>query len=323
MTAIRGVVCRKSVAQTTADYSTIAAIAWDQNVYDTDGFHNAPGAATAIVIPASVNGQYGIFTATVSLALVTATSRVFLEIQKGGSSAFIGYAALDLNAGQGNGQATTSNWCNIVSSPILMNTGDSYTCRLLCADNSITVNVESSFGLYICDQANLTHRCWAQLNANQTTQNYSTPAAIVFDGADVYDTDNIHDPTTNNTKLIIPSALNGLSGVVNASVTTTLTTTNQTFALAIRKTPSGGAATLVYDGFGGNSGIGQNFAANELYSEAQTQVIQFNTGDAYEAFFYTVDTSITINKILSTRLSLWSYDISPPATPRSRGYIIR
>lgn len=49
--------------------------------------------------------------------------------------------------------------------------------------------------------------CLAKLNADQTTQNYATAAAIAWDGADEYDTDNIHNPASNNTRLSVPSGV--------------------------------------------------------------------------------------------------------------------
>jgi hypothetical protein len=47
----------------------------------------------------------------------------------------------------------------------------------------------------------------AKKAANETSANYSTAAAIPFDGTDVQDTDDFHNPSTNNARMTIPSGL--------------------------------------------------------------------------------------------------------------------
>lgn len=45
----------------------------------------------------------------------------------------------------------------------------------------------------------------AKKSANQTTANYTTATAIAFDGADEWDTDSFHDPSSSNTRMTVPA----------------------------------------------------------------------------------------------------------------------
>lgn len=46
--------------------------------------------------------------------------------------------------------------------------------------------------------------CRATMAADQTTANYTTSTAVPFDGADEFDTDNFHNPASQNTRIVIP-----------------------------------------------------------------------------------------------------------------------
>ncbi len=304
---IRGCVVNKTIAQLLVNISVgDNLIAFDASVFDTNGFHNNIINNSRITIPAAVNGQYGILTACLSITLVnTGGTNGFCYFYKNGALLGIGNAQL-LRLINGNGQSTDSNWFQITSGPILLTTGDYYEFAANIADGSITINAESNFGIYVDDHQNVTQRCLAKLNADLTTVNYSTPTAVPFAGTNVYDTDSIHDPSSNNTKLIIPSSLNGKYGVVFGNIHTSLVNFSSVQSLAIRQTPSGGAATLTYNGFGGNSSVSVNGFNNGAIN-TQTNLVQFNTGDAYELLAYCGDTSITVINDVYSRLGLWVY----------------
>ena len=51
----RGALVRKSVNQTGVDYTTATAVVWDQEVYDTDGFHDNASNNSRLTIPAGVS----------------------------------------------------------------------------------------------------------------------------------------------------------------------------------------------------------------------------------------------------------------------------
>jgi len=277
---------KKNVDQTAADYSAGPAVTWDTEVYDTDGFHDTGSDTHRITIPSAVNNKYGIFTSCLSLSSVTSGSSAAAgtNLQSGATTGTWSGHTRNLT---GNGQATTSAWIQSTTGPILLATGAIYQCGLFCSDTSITVESESTYGLLVLDTFNETMRVLAKMNAIQTAANYSTPAAIAFDGTDVYDTHAIHDPSSNNTKLIIPSALNNLYVVVWAQVQASSVSSSQANSVAIRK-----GGSLTYTGMGGNSG--NNGSSTEAWMQAQTNVIQVAMGDEFEALYHNADTSVDL-----------------------------
>lgn len=64
--------------------------------------------------------------------------------------------------------------------------------------------------------------CRAVLNADINTANYTSATAIPFDGADLFDTNSFHDPSSNNTRITIPD-LTGTYGVRAKKVTLNFT----------------------------------------------------------------------------------------------------
>ncbi len=303
--ALRFCAVTKSAPQTTVDISVgDNALSFDTVMNDTDGFYSA-GSPTRLTVPASVNGQYGIITGCLSTTLVNTGISGYALFYVNGAILGIGNAGVSTGT-NGNGQSTASSWMQIISMPVLLNTNDFYEFRANIGDGSITINTESNFGIYVDDNQSITQRCLAALSGNLTTQNFTTPTALPFAGTDVYDTDNIHDPSSSNTKLIIPASLNGKYGVVYGSINSTLVAAQTVQSVAIRKTPSGGAASLTYNGFGGQSAVSVNDFSDAALI-VQTNVIQFLTGDAYELLVYNNDTSITVNNNAMTALGLWVY----------------
>lgn len=287
--AITGALVKKNADQTGANYSAAPNIAWDAEVYDADGSHDNASNNTRITVPSAWNGKYGIFTCTASLSSVTSgTNLSLVYLIKGGSLSFIGFTGVSREL-RGNGQATTSDWMQFRSGPVLLATGDIFESQLFCADTSITVESESNFGVEILPATlSVQSKVLAKLNSDLTAVNYSTPTAIPFDGTDVYDTDSIHDPSSNNTKLIIPSSLNNKYVIVGAQVHATGVASNtQNHSIAIRK-----GGSLTYDGFGGNSQFIGSYS--ESWIQASTAPIQVATGDEFECLYWCDDTSITI-----------------------------
>jgi hypothetical protein len=54
------------------------------------------------------------------------------------------------------------------------------------------------------------HGCAALRTTTQNLPTSGAPAPVQFNAADEYDTDSIHDPSTNNTRLTIPTGLGGV-----------------------------------------------------------------------------------------------------------------
>src|SRR5262245_10631853 len=200
MASIKGCVLKNTIAPTgQTGFGTASPLQWANNLYDTDSFH--AGTDGKITIPSVHNGKYGIFTGCVSQTSGTSLGDGSLwsrfQLVKNGSASFNGAAGQYTIVVQ-NGQAATNGWTSFVSGAVPLATGDAF--ELYWRTNSapapgLTISTESSFGLLIIDDlSSVTQRTLAKLNADKTTQNYSTPTFITWDGTDVYDTDNVHDP---------------------------------------------------------------------------------------------------------------------------------
>lgn len=121
-------------------------------------------------------------------------------------------------------------------------------------------------------------------STNQTTANYSAGVAVAWD-AEAYDTDTIHDNSTNNTRLTVPS---GVSYVrLKAQANLDLVTAGSDTYYQITKN---GSAT--YDGF--------TQVNLDLQSIAQTTapiaspVLAVTAGDYFEFKVFCADTSVTV-----------------------------
>jgi len=299
---IRGCVLKHSTDQTAQDYDTAPAVVpFNGNVFDTEGFQT--GTDGTITIPSWLDGSYGIFTGTLSLANVTGDDAHWMQsvLLKNGTAGFIGCGGRSGIQASGNGQLGTSFWGSFNSPVNLLTSGDTFKLQLWNNnDNDTTVKAESTFGLYVIDNASITQRVLATLSADLTARNFTTPAVIPFN-TDTYDTDAVHDTVTGNSKLIVPAAWDGLWGVVYAAVVITSGTNNTTSSLAIRKN----GTSLTYNGFGGNSG--HCGPVSTFCWQVQTQILQFATGDYYEALMYSSsDSSVTV-VAGGTYLGAWVY----------------
>ncbi len=278
--------CVKRSAQTGVNYSTPTAVVFDSEVFDSHALHDNSTDNTKLIIPAAFNTYYAILTASVSAANISTNNGLRIRILKNGA-VFQSMAGLDTKTA-GNGQATTSAWVSISTGPVVLATSDFFQVELTSEDTSIDVGAETCFSLYVLSDSNRSGRVLCKLNADATTQNYSTPAAIPFDGTDVFDTDSSHDPSSSNTKIIIPSALNGRYAVFTASVQAVLATTSVQ-AIAIRK-----GGSLTYDGFAGNSATASALGGT-VWSTVVTHPIQVATGNEFEVLYHNTDTSITLS----------------------------
>lgn len=133
----RGALVRKSVDQTAADYTGTPAIAWDQEVYDTDAIHDS-GSNTRLTVPAGVT--YVRLSACVRLGSVTGDMFCGLGITKGGSASYDGRTFHFSEVGNGApGLAITS--------PVLaVAAGEYFECTFQVeTDTSITVTAATSW----------------------------------------------------------------------------------------------------------------------------------------------------------------------------------
>lgn len=291
--AFQGCLATLSGDKTTQNYSSPVTIAWDgTDIYDTNSAHDPVTNNSRITIPSAWNNLYGIFTFTASIALINTASPLQGDILKAAANYPGNGVGVVLN-GNGNGQATTSAWLQCLTGPQLLATADIWTTRLLAAtDTSVTLKAESSFGVIVHENPSELMQCLAKKASDQTTADYTTPAVVAWDGGDEYDTHAIHDPSSNNTKLIIPAALNGKYVVVGGTVCATDTGGNRPHSVAVRK-----GGSLTYAGFGGHSNNSQagGTGNGEGRIGAWTQAIQVATNDEFELLFWSsVDSSITV-----------------------------
>ncbi len=136
------------------------------------------------------------------------------------------------------------------------------------------------------------HGVQVKKSADQTTVDYTAAApgtAIAWDG-EVFDTDTFHD-AGDNTKIIIPSNLNGYWVVLSCMVQVDSLTAN-TVSVAIFKN---GAAFHGGGNSSRNSGAGSDGVSTKNWAQCRTHPIQVATGDYFEAMLaITSDTSVTI-----------------------------
>lgn len=294
---IRGALITKSADQTSVDLTGGAFPTFNSVVYDTQ---TIVGSNQFFTVPAGYNNAYGIVTLNMSFSSVTTPDGFQVWVAKNsGGSLFTGitWAGVPVISprSNGNGQAANTAWLSLSTGPILLATGDRYEGMLQClTDTSLTIEQESSLGLYVLDTYSWGH-CVAKMAADQTAANYSTPAVIAWNGTDVLDTHGIHSPSSSNTKFIIPASLNGRYVVVGANVHATSVSNGQGASIAIRK-----GGSLTYSGMGGNSISTTDFGFHSF--SCKTQAIQVSTGDEFEALLYCADTSIDIS---AARSNFW------------------
>lgn len=121
-------------------------------------------------------------------------------------------------------------------------------------------------------------------STDQTTANYSTLTTVTWN-AEEYDTDSIHDNSTNNSRLTVPSGVTKVK--LYCTMSLAATTANDWISLRINKN--------------GSPAVGLPFIRNESGAttggiEASSAVIDVTSGDYFEAQMQVEsDTSITVS----------------------------
>jgi hypothetical protein len=130
--SFRGALVTKAAQQSGANYSGVVAIAWDSEVYDTDGIHDPVTNNTRLTVPSGVTKVR--LQANVDLTSVTGSSDHVLLINKNGG-VFTGTARQRLNAG------VTVPSHNICSAVVNVAAGDYFEVVLFASDTSIDIRV--------------------------------------------------------------------------------------------------------------------------------------------------------------------------------------
>jgi len=283
--SITGALVTKAADQTTFNSGAFPSLTWDSEVYDPDGAHDNVTDNNGLIIPSAWNGKYGIFRGTVALSSVTANSTLRSVMQKFVSSVdtpWVGRPWVSLHGGNFTVASQTPS-----TPPVLLATGHEYRIAINCSDTSVTVEAdESAFSVQVLDTLT---GCLCKKAADQTAANYSSPAVVAWDGTDVYDTDGLHDPSSSNTKIIIPSSLNGRYGVFHTTIYMEAASSGQQTSAYIRKN---GSADYV----GGSARSGQNTANTSVGIVVTTPPILLTTGDEYEVVLYSSDSSVTVQE---------------------------
>lgn len=290
--SFRGVLAKRTSDLAAQNITGAAVITFEADVFDTDVAWTA-GAPTVLTVPLAWNGKRGIVSAFVHLEAI-ASNGILLKIER--AAAGFNSTPFMANSGVGTGQSATAAWAQSHTFPVVLATGDAY--RILTqtvSDTSVTIKAGTSLSLYVLDEFSPAY-CLAKKAADQTTANYSTPAVVAWDGTNIYDTHALHSPSSNNSKIIIPAALNGNWVVSKAVIHASNVTDASTSSLAIRK--NGSIDHTVFTGFAGQSANSTSFASHGIH--VQSHPFQVSTGDEIEALFGCGDTSITVTAARSS-----------------------
>lgn len=128
--------------------------------------------------------------------------------------------------------------------------------------------------------------------ADQTAANYSTPAFVAWD-AEAYDTNAIHDNSTNNTRFTVPAGVT----FVEIGCTLALDGLGSGSSYTLLAFKNGGAA---YDGFTGTSDT--TTIVSDPHINVASGPIPVAAGDYFEWRLYCDDSSITI---VASRSNAW------------------
>jgi hypothetical protein len=125
----------------------------------------------------------------------------------------------------------------------------------------------------------------AKKAADQTTADYTGGVLVAWDGADVYDTDAIHDPVTNNSRMTVPAGVTKVR--LKCQILMAAVTASVQIPLEIWK--NGSAA---YDGL---ASARVTTASTAPAIDVETPILTVTAGDYFEARL-TVgsDSSITV-----------------------------
>lgn len=139
--AFSGAMVEKSADQTGANYSSETAVAWNQEVYDTDSIHDNVTNNSRLTVPSGWN--YAIVTGTLRVQS-NDDEQIIATIWKNGSASFDGAAQLAARSG-GNGFAVC-----VKTGPVPVTAGDYFEITLdTAADTSIDIiAARSNFSMY-------------------------------------------------------------------------------------------------------------------------------------------------------------------------------
>lgn len=165
---------------------------WDLEVADTDAWHDIVTNPSRLIVPS------GVTLVRVSGCIeVSAANAAFLlgPIKNGAAPAGTFLRRQARNA--------TSFLCGM-SAPLEVTAGDYFQLQVIASVTARTLS-NSEYSWFAIEEVPTTYK--RVLAAKSANQSYTSgiEAAVQFDGADTYDTDAMHDPASNNTRLTVPA----------------------------------------------------------------------------------------------------------------------
>ncbi|MEE8606718.1 MAG: hypothetical protein V3S55_03860 [Nitrospiraceae bacterium] len=260
----------------------VPSISFDEEVIDTDGFHDNSTNNDRLTVPADITKV--IVRGQVGLSLVASSTQSVLSIQKNGAN-------MDPKVEMRMEQVNTDPNEQIVSYIINVVEGDYFTLHLnIPTDSSVTVSENRtwfSIESYETSAPSTTRRGALVHNlADLTGQDHSAGAVISWDSeVNGYDTDNIHSTSVNPSRLVVPVGVSQvrLSGMVALSLVASADSTR---------------LQILKNGSGGYVGIGMQISDVTFttpWTSCEGAVIDVVAGDYFELWLdMEGDTSITI-----------------------------
>lgn len=273
---------------------TNAVVTWPAEEFDSDGFHSTSSNTSRITIPAGLGGRY-LFTATI----YDITGAFQAHFRKNGAVM--------------NGPAftTTASFQSASASMIVdAVAGDYFEVHVGASAHTIYGNATAneSISRFQCvklDSGKVGGGIGCSVAASGVALNNGSYTYMAFSGADVFDTDGFHDPSTNNTRLTIPV---GLGGKYLLSVQTAISANSATDR-RIGYRISGGTDIIterqLYSA--GGSATWQGFS----------KVLDLTAGQYVEVFTYvnagslTADPSVQLMRLDSGSASQRTFIVSP------------
>lgn len=276
----QGARVRKAADQTAANYVSGAAVAWDTESYDTDGFHDNVTNNTRLTVPAGVTKVC--VTGCIYATLSNGTSQV--QLRKNGVSS--GDAFANQNAAAIGG---TTDGNQAETGIVDVSTGDYFELFYINSDSSVTIDSTRSWFQIEVIQSNSVASdtfagCLLKKAADQTAANYTTPTMVTWD-TETYDTLGFHDTGANTSRITIPAGVTKVR--FTGQINTALVGSADVLTLDLYKN---GVAT--YDHYTTNR---VNIANTAPCIFIQSPVLNVSAGDYFELRFSVVtDNSITV-----------------------------
>lgn len=191
---IKGALVQKTGAQTVAS-STTVTLTWAAEVYDTDAFHDNSTNNSRLTVPS------GVSLVRVSASLATTTNlgagdQIVITMLKNGS-AVVGCFAKDTLSASRPGRLCA------VSGILAVSPGDYFEVQVFQSGGARDYTAQDDTWFQIEEVPSARKYALVNKSATQAITG-NTWTAVAF-GAEVADTDGIHDNSTNNTRMTVPS----------------------------------------------------------------------------------------------------------------------